>query len=113
MDSAPEPRPTGISSAADRRTARQQIEQVLVSVRASGEPLRMRIPVTLYSAETVNRGYVTVPDSAWNLTFDNTTPPEVIEAHILAIGKCLVAITAQGSAVVLRKLAASEPEGSL
>lgn len=103
MDSTPDTKPT-ISS---RPTARQQIEQMLASAQAADEPLRIRIPVTLYNAEA-NRSYTPIADTVWNLSYPNSAGVETIEAFISALGACLIAITLQGSATVLRKLEAGE-----
>ena len=93
-----------VSSSADRATQREQITQVLERNAAKGEPVRVRIPFTLYDAE-MNRGYQAIREAAWNLTLDGaTTTPEIIEDLIATIGRCIVAIAQEGSIHVIERL---------
>ena len=93
-----------VVASADRLPQREQIEQVLLRAQQKKEPVRVRLPFSLYDHD-VTRGYVFVRDATWNLQLpvDQTTP-ETIQALIHAIGRCLVAIAEQGSERVIEKL---------
>jgi hypothetical protein len=99
----PEP-PISLITFTDRLTQRQQIEEVLARAQAKGEPVRVRMPFSLYDAADT-RGYVFLRDAVWNLQLPSElTTPEVIEKLIYTIGQCVVAIANEGSDVVIKKL---------
>jgi len=88
----------------DRQTQRQQIEEVLTRAQAKGDLLRVRIPFSLYDT-TDTRGYVFLRDAVWNLQLPSElTTPETIEKLIATLGACIVAIAAEGSDAVIKKL---------
>lgn len=88
-----------------RPTAREQIADVIERARQAGEPLRIRLPFTLYNYQK-NRTYEQVRDAVWNITLADVPPvtPEHVEGIIEALGKCVVALSEQGSEAVMRKL---------
>lgn len=97
------PDPHFVIAEPDPRTRRDQIEAVIALAREKGEPIRVRLPLTLYG--TPQRGYIALKDAAWNLQLPTEqTTPEAIERLIHTIGKCLVAIAQDGSEEVLRRL---------
>ena len=101
----PEP-PISLISGADKLTQRQQIEEVLDRAKAKQEPVRVRLPFSLYD-QADTRGYVFVRDAVWNLQLPSEqTSPETIEKLIHTIGQCIVAIASEGSDAVIAKLAA-------
>ena len=92
-----EPLAISVSSGSDRIPQREQIEQVLTRAREKGEPVRVRLPFTLYDQD-VTRGYVFLRDATWNLQLrSDQITPETIEQLIQTIGKCIVAIAQHGS----------------
>lgn len=98
-----------VSNAADKPTAREQIELILERARAKGDPLRVRIPFGLYDLGDT-RNYLFIRDATWNLQLpSDRTTPEMIEKLIHTIGRCIVAIADQGSDVVIAKLAGGTP----
>ncbi len=93
-----------VTSGADKLTQREQIEQVLARAQAKQQPMRVRIPVTLYDHDTT-RGYVFVRDATWNLELPIAqTSAETIEQLIETLGACVVAIARDGSAAVREKV---------
>ena len=95
-----------ISLVLDRRSQREQIEAVLERAQARKEPVRVRIPVSLFSYEE-SRSYVALAGAVWNLQLPiDQTRPETIEKLIQTIGKCIVAIASLGSAEVVKRLEA-------
>lgn len=103
---APEPEPPiSLITTADRLTQREQIEEVLARAKAKGEPVRVRMPFSLYDAADT-RGYVFLRDAVWNLQLpSDRTSPETIEKLIYTIGQCVVAIAEKGSDAVIKRLA--------
>lgn len=92
----------------DKPTQREQIEKVLEFAKARNEPLRIRIPFSLYDMEA-GRGYLFIKDASWNLQLpSNQTTPEHIEHLIRAIGECITAIAKEGTGNVLKRLRESE-----
>jgi hypothetical protein len=105
---SPEP-PISLTSGADKLTQRQQIEEVLERTRSKGEPVRVRLPFSLYD-QADTRGYVFVRDAVWNLQLPSElTTPETIEKLIATLGACIVAIASEGSDAVIKKLAGATP----
>lgn len=97
--------PISVSSAADRPTAREQIEDVLARARAKGDPLRIRLPFSLYDQQADSRTYVFIRDATWNLALPSEhATPETVEKLIYAIGRCIVAIANEGSDAIVAKL---------
>ena len=93
-----------VLSGADRATARDQISEVIARARAKGEPVRIRIPFSLYDHDT-SRAYVFVRDATWNLSLPaEETEPETVENLIQVIGRCIVSVATAGSAAVLQAL---------
>lgn len=93
----PDPIQISVSSSADRLSQREQIDQVLARAREKKEPVRVRLPLTLYDHDTT-RGYVFLRDATWNLQLPSETlTPETVEQLIQTIGKCIVAIAQHGS----------------
>lgn len=93
-----------VTSSADRLTQREQIMEVLQRAKEKGEPVRIRLPFSLYDYDTT-RTYIPIRDAAWNLQLPTAqTTPEMIEQLIVTIGKCLVAIAQEGSEKVIEKL---------
>lgn len=93
-----------VTSSTDRLTQREQIEQVIARAREKQEPVRIRLPFSMYDY-TAARGYEFLRDATWNLQLpcDQTTP-ETIEQLIETLGKCIVAIASEGSETVMAKL---------
>lgn len=79
-------------SVMDRLSQRAQIETVLERARMKEEPLRVRIPLTLYEYDA-GRNYITLRDAIWNLQLPSeTTTPEDVERVVEAMGvfiRCL------------------------
>ena len=99
-----EPLAISVTSGADRIPQREQIEQVLSRAREKGEPVRVRLPFTLYDQD-VTRGYVFLRDATWNLQLSSDQiTPETIEQLIQTIGQCIVAIAQHGSEQVHKAL---------
>lgn len=98
----PEPLQISVTSGSgERLSQRAQIEQVLELARAKGEPLRVRLPFTLYDQDNSSRGYVALRDATWNLALPSADlTPEVIEELIATIGVCITAVATRGSARV-------------
>lgn len=95
----------------DRLSQREQIEAVLKRAREKKEPVRVRLPFTLYDQDT-SRGYTFIRDAAWNLQLptDQTTP-ETIERLIFTLGQCVTAIAREGTEEVLKRLEPDPIEG--
>lgn len=101
---AGEPIPISVTSSADRLSQREQIEQVLVRAREKKEPIRVRLPFSLYDYDT-SRGYMFVRDATWNLQLPiDQTDADTIQRLIETLGKCIVAIATEGSEAVIQKL---------
>lgn len=97
-----EPLAISVTSGADRLSQREQITQVLGWAQEKGQPVRVRLPFTLYDTD---RSYVFIRDATWNLELPSAAlTPETIEQLIQTIGRCIVAIATQGSDAVLGKL---------
>jgi|SRR3972149_2742334 len=96
----PDPVPMTVTGGEERLTRRAQIEQVLARAQARAEPIRIRLPLTIYDYAD-NRSYAFLRDAAWNLQLplDQVTP-DTIEGLIRTIGACIVAIATHGSAAV-------------
>lgn len=104
----PEPS-ISVTSPADRLTAHEQIEQVLERARVKGEPLRIRLPFSLYD-QADSRTYVGVRDAAWNLALPSEhTTPETVEKLIDTIGQCIVAIAKEGCDTIVARLVGGQP----
>lgn len=94
-----------VTAGTDRQSRADQIAEVLARVRAKGEPVRVRLPFTLYDYADA-RSYVFLRDATWNLQLPGeTTTPEAVEALIHALGVCIVAIATHGSGPVEAALA--------
>lgn len=92
-----EPLAITVTSGADRLSQREQIDQVLARAREKKEPVRVRLPFTLYDHDTT-RGYVFVRDATWNIQLPSEhLTADTIEQLIQTIGKCIVAIAQHGS----------------
>lgn len=101
----PAPEPQIQLTGQDRLSQREQIEGVLGRVKGKGEPLRVRLPFTLYDYDTA-RGYTFVRDASWNLQLPSEhIVPETIERLIYTIGQCMTAIAREGTEKVLQKIA--------
>jgi hypothetical protein len=93
-----------ITSKQDRPSPREQIDQILERARDKKEPLRIRLPFSLYDYSD-SRGYVQVSEAAWNLQLPaEETDSEMVMRLIETIGKCIVAIAAHGSEAVEEQL---------
>ena len=98
-----------VVSGTDRETQREQIERMLQRAQTNKEPVRIRLPFTMYGKG--ERGYLFVRDATWNLQLPSEqTTPEAIEELIAAIGTCIVAIATEGSAQVCAKLTSGAPQ---
>lgn len=96
----PEPLAITVTSGSERLSRREQIAEVLVRAVEKREPIRVRLPFTLYD-HADSRSYVFLRDATWNLQLPvQQTTPEMIEDLIHAIGQCIVAIAQHGSAEV-------------
>ena len=81
----------------DKLSRTDQIAEVVARAQEKREPIRVRIPFTLYDYADA-RSYVFLRDAAWNLQLPvETTTPEAVEDLIQAIGACIVAIGTHGS----------------
>lgn len=88
----------------DRLSRREQVEQVLARARERREPLRVRLPMTLYD-HADSRSYVFLRNATWNVQLPSeTASPEMVEDLITAIGTCLSAIGQHGSQAVAETL---------
>jgi hypothetical protein len=101
-----EPRVTLITGA-DRLSQREQIAVHLARAVAREEPLRVRMPFTLYDAQSESRGYVPLRDAAWNLQLPSDSSPESVVRLIQTLGSCIAAIADLGSEEVLARLGMS------
>jgi hypothetical protein len=90
-----------------RPTSRQQIEEVLVRARLKNEPLRVRLPFTLYDHD-VTRTYVVLRDTAWNISLPQASV-EGVEDLIGTISLCLNEIILRGTASVRARLEEAQP----
>lgn len=100
-----EPLQISVTSSADKLPQREQIEQLLQRAKDKAEPLRIRVPLTLYDS----KNYVFLRDAAWNLQLPaEQVSVEQIEQLIGAIGTCITAIARDGSAAVVEKLSRAE-----
>lgn len=89
-----------VTSGADRLSQREQIAQVLHRAQQRGEPLRIRIPFTLYD-HAHTRSYVFPRDATWNLQIPQATlTVENVQELIATLGKCITTIALHGSAEV-------------
>lgn len=99
---------TVVGSAA-RPTQRSQIELVIARAKERGEPLRIRLPLSLYD-HTDSRSYIFLRDAAWNLSLPvEQATAETIEELIATIGSCLVAVARHGGEKVRVALDGLEP----
>jgi hypothetical protein len=65
----------------------------------------MRLPLTLYDAQSDSRGYVPLRDAAWNFHMPaDQIGVEDIERLIQALGKCIAAIAELGPTAVIDRL---------
>lgn len=105
----PDP-PITLVTGQDRLTQREQLESFLQRAAAAKQPIRMRLPLTLYDSQSDSRGYVPLRDAAWNfhMPADKTTA-EDIERLIQALGSCIAAIAEHGATVVLERLESPPP----
>ena len=98
-----------VTSGTDRLSQREQIELVVARARERQEPIRVRLPFTLYEYST-ERAYTFVRDAVWNIQLPVTqTTPETIEKLIDTIGRCIVAIAQEGSDEIMRRLLEPPP----
>lgn len=111
MDPSSAPEPVISLTGQDRLTQREQISTVLGRAQEKREPLRVRLPFTLYD-HGAQRAYVFVRDAAWNLQLkSDQLTPEIIEQLIRTIGECMAAIARDGTEAVMQKLAPPLVEG--
>jgi hypothetical protein len=102
MDQDPQ---ISVISGASRLNQREQIEVVLARAQEKNEPVRVRIPFSMYDYDTESRTYMFIRDAVWNLQLPvEQTGPETIERLIATLGECIVAIAEQGSERVIQKL---------
>lgn len=91
-------------SVTDRATRQEQIDEIVTRARSRGEPLRIRIPFSLYDYGPT-RSYVNLRDASWNLTLTlDTTTPETIDEMIQTLGECVNAIGRVGMEEVRKRL---------
>jgi len=89
-----------VTSGADRLSQREQIQQVLQRAQQRNEPLRIRIPFTLYD-HAATRSYVFPRDATWNLQIpQQQLTVEMVQDLIATLGKCITAVAQHGSAAV-------------
>lgn len=100
----PEPQITLVTGN-ERLTQREQLEAFIRRAAETKQPLRLRLPITLYDYGSDNRGYVPLRDASWNfqLPAERTSPADV-ERLITALGKCIAAIAELGTAAVIDRL---------
>ena len=111
MDAPTQPTPDdttssiAVASGADRPTPREQIARVCELAKAAGEPVRVRVPVTLLDLETKN--YFQVRETFWKLEVPGASV-ETLEIIVEALGKCMALIGEEGPLAVIGRLGTKE-----
>jgi hypothetical protein len=74
-----------VASGLDRPSQRDQIADIIARAREKGEPVRLRLPLSLYNY-AANRGYIELRDASWNLKLaSDQVTPEAVELIITAL----------------------------
>lgn len=89
-----------LSTASLRQSRRDRIAEVIQLARDRKDPLRIRLPFTLYDYKA-NRGYAYLRDSTWNITLPSEElTPEQVENLIGTIDRFMIAVANHGSGTV-------------
>ena len=81
-----------------RRTQHDAIDQIRTRAQATGQPLRVRIPVEIYNPLGPSRTYSGIPEASWTLRIpSDQVTTEQIQELIRVIGVCLAAVATHGS----------------
>ena len=94
--------PTISMQSSERPTRRQQLETAIAAVTAKNDPLRLRMPVTIYGGDG---NYETLRDTTFNFTLEGATV-ESTEVVIDTISTLLNTMTQIGVQETLRRLTA-------
>ena len=114
-DSTPDPTintdpPITLVTGNERLTQREQLEAFLQRAALAKQPIRMRLPLTLYDSQSDSRGYVPLRDAAWNFHMPaDQIGVEDIERLIQALGHCITAISTLGPTAVMARLELPDP----
>lgn len=93
-----------VASGLDRPTQREQIDDIIARAREKGEPVRIRLPLSLYNYST-SRGYIELRDASWNLQLPSETlNPESVEQLIYAIHVFVRTLGDIGAAATVARL---------
>lgn len=100
--------PITLVTSQDRLSQREQIDVFIKRALDTKQPLRLRLPLTLYDSNSENRGYVPLRDASWNFTMpaEQITPAD-IERLIETLGACISAIAKIGATAVIARLEAA------
>lgn len=99
-----------VSSNLDRPEQRTQVEELIVAAQAMGQPVRVRLPLTILDYNHPNRDYRSIRDATWTLMLGSQgLQVESVERLIQVIHTCLRRVEQLGTDQVLAIL--SEPAG--